>query len=270
MLICVLTKSCFKLAANVKKIKEGRNVQLRKLLFFSTLSPLSPSLLQMQYEQRLAELEQLLAYKWKSESPKLNSDKANSIELELQLQNLKTTHQITVENLKTEIENLKSQNSQLKLRSKKDNKDLQSTDWQMKQGNTKEKLLKLNQELITKNREIQDLTKTVEKLQKERMAMLSDNNLRNKTDNKENCQEILKKNTVATEKRNSSHSEPFIGIFNNDKMYQPHNFSDSNVLEVLQENARLKEELEKLSLEMNQQRVKSQATLAYSENNIRR
>lgn len=100
--------------------------------------------------------------------------------------------------------------------------------------------------------------------------MLSDNNLRNKTDNKENCQEILKKNTMATEKRKSSHSEPFIGIFNNDKMYQPHNFSDSNVLEVLQENARLKEELEKLSLEMNQQRVKSQATLAYSENNIRR
>ncbi|XP_031466643.1 centrosomal protein of 162 kDa isoform X2 [Phasianus colchicus] len=226
--------------------------------------------IKMQYEQRLVELEQLLAYKWKSESPKLNSDKANSVELELQLQNLKKTHQITVENLQTEIENLKSQNSQLKLRSKKDNKDLQSTDWQMKQGNTKEKLLKLNQELITKNREIQDLTKTVEKLQKERMAMLSDNNLRNKTDNKENCQEILKKNIVATEKKNSIMSEPSIGIFNNDKIYQPHTFSDSNVLEVLQENARLKEELEKLSLEMNQQRVKSQATLAYSENNIRR
>ncbi|XP_015714422.1 centrosomal protein of 162 kDa isoform X1 [Coturnix japonica] len=226
--------------------------------------------IKMQYEQRLAELEQLLAYKWKSESPKLNGDKANCIELELQLQNLKKTHQITVENLQTEIENLKSQNSQLKLRSKKDNKDLQLADWQMKQGNTKEKLLKLNQELITKNREIQDLTKTVEKLQKERMAMLSDNNLRNKTDNKENRQESLKNNTVATEKRNSCNSEPLIGIFNNDKIYQPHNFSDSNVLEVLQENARLKEEVEKLSLEMNQQRVKSQATLAYSENNIRR
>ncbi|XP_042749024.1 centrosomal protein of 162 kDa isoform X3 [Lagopus leucura] len=226
--------------------------------------------IKMQYEQRLVELEQLLAYKWKSGSPKLNSDKANSVELELQLQNLKKTHQITVENLQTEIENLKSQNSQLKLRSKKDNKDLQSTDWQTKQGNTKEKLLKLNQELITKNREIQDLTKTVEKLQKERMAMLSDNNLRNKTDNKENCQEILKKNIAATENRNSINSEPSIGIFNNDKIYQPHTFSDSNVLEVLQENARLKEELEKLSLEMNQQRVKSQATLAYSENNLRR
>ncbi|NXQ87940.1 CE162 protein, partial [Nyctibius grandis] len=226
--------------------------------------------IKIQYEQRLVELERLLAYKFMSESPKLNGDKASSTELEQELQNLKTTHQITIKNLQTEIENLKSQNSQLKLRSKNDNKDLESTDFQMKQGNTKDRLLKLNEELVTKNREIQDLTKTVEKLQKERMVMLSDNNLRYKTDNKENSTEIWKKNTSATDKRNSSNSEPFLSIFNDDKIYQPHTFSDSNLLEILQENAQLKEELERLSLEMNQQRVKSQATLAYSENNIRR
>ncbi|XP_075603737.1 centrosomal protein of 162 kDa isoform X2 [Balearica regulorum gibbericeps] len=226
--------------------------------------------IKIQYEQRLVELEQLLAYKFMSESPKLNGDKASFTELEQQLQNLKKTHQITVKNLQTEIENLKSQNSQLKLRSKKNNKDLESTDSQMKQGNTKDRLLKLNEELVTKNREIQDLTKTVEKLQKERMVMLSDNNLRNKTDNKENSTEILKKNTSATDKRNASNSELFPSVLNADKIYQPHTFSDSNLSEVLQENAQLKEELERLSLEMNQQRVKSQATLAYSENNIRR
>ncbi|NWX48362.1 CE162 protein, partial [Steatornis caripensis] len=226
--------------------------------------------IKIQYEQRLVELEQLLAYKFLSQSPKLNGDKACSTELEQELQNLKTTHQITVKNLQTEIENLKSQNSQLKLRSKKDNKVLESADSQMKQGNTKDRVLKLNEELVTKNREIQNLTKTVEKLQKERMVMLSDNNFRNKTDNKENSTEILKNNTSATDKRNSSNSEPFLGIFNHDKIYQPHAFSDSNLLEVLQENAQLKEELERLSLEMNQQRVKSQATLAYSESNIRR
>ncbi|KFV02705.1 hypothetical protein N340_03763, partial [Tauraco erythrolophus] len=226
--------------------------------------------IKIQYEQRLVELEQLLAYKFMSEAPKLNGDKASSTELEQELQNLKTTHQITVKNLQAEIEKLKSQNAQLKVRSKKDNKDLESTDSQMKQGNTKDRLLKLNEELVTKNREIQDLTKTVEKLQKERMVMLSDNNLRNKTGNKENSAEILKKNTSATDKRNSSNSEPFLSIFNDDKIYQPHTFSDSNLSEVLQENAQLKEKLERLSLEMNQQRVKSQATLAYSENNIRR
>ncbi|NWX12958.1 CE162 protein, partial [Aegotheles bennettii] len=225
--------------------------------------------IKIQYEQRLVELEQLLAYKFISESPKLNGDKASSTELEQELQNLRTTHQITVKNLQTEIENLKSQNAQLKLRSKKDNKDSESTDSQMKQGNTRDRLLKLNEELATKNREIQNLTKTVEKLQKERMVMLSDNNLRNKTD-KENSTEILKKNTSATDKRNSSNSEPFLSIFNDDKIYQPHTFSESNISEVRQENAQLKEELERLSLEMNQQRVKSQAALAYSENNIRR
>ncbi|NXN23816.1 CE162 protein, partial [Nycticryphes semicollaris] len=226
--------------------------------------------IKMQYEQRLVELEHLLAYKFMSESPKLTGDKARSTELEQELQNLKTTHQITVKNLQTEIENLKSQNSQLKLRGKKNNKDLESTDAQMKEGDTKDRLVKLNEELITKNKEIQDLTKTVEKLQKERMTMLSDNNLRNKMDNKENSTEILKKNTLATDKRNSSNSEPFLRVFNDEKIYQAQPFSGSHLSEVLQENAELKEELERLSLEMNQQRVKSQATLAYSENNIRR
>ncbi|NWW85857.1 CE162 protein, partial [Rhynochetos jubatus] len=226
--------------------------------------------IKIQYEQRLAELEQLLAYKFMSESPELNGDKASSAELEQELQNLKKTHQLTVKNLQTEIENLKSQNSQLILRSKKDNKDLECPDSQMKHGNTKDRLLKLNEELVTKNREIQDLTKTVEKLQKERMVMLSDNNLRNKADNKENSAEILKKNTPATDKRNSSHSEPVLSISSDDKIYQPHTFSDSNLSQVVQENAQLKEELERLSLEMSQQRVKAQATLAYSENNTRR
>ncbi|XP_062428778.1 centrosomal protein of 162 kDa isoform X2 [Rhea pennata] len=226
--------------------------------------------IKVQYEQRLVELEQLLAYKWMSESPKLNSDKASFTELQQELQNLKESHQITVKNLQTEIENLKSQNSQLALGSKKDTKDLQSTDSQEKQANTKERVLKLNQELVTKNREIQNLTKTVEKLQKERMMMLSDDNFRNKTDNRENSAEILKKNTLARDTRKSCKSEPLPGIFNDDKAYQPRTFSDTNISEVLQENKQLKDDLEKLSLEMNQQRVKSQATLAYSENNIRR
>ncbi|NXP90177.1 CE162 protein, partial [Passerina amoena] len=224
----------------------------------------------IQYEQRLAELEQLLAYEFMNEPPKLNSDKATSAELEQELQNLKKTHQITVGNLQTEIENLKSQNSQLKLRSKNDNKDLESMDSKMKQGSTKDRLLKLNEELVTKNREIQDLTKTVEKLQKERMVMLSDNNLRNKPNTNENSTEVLKKNTSATDRRNSNNTEPCLSIFTDDKTHQPHTFSDSHLLKVVQENAHLKEELEKLSLEMSQQRVKSQAALAYSESNMRR
>ncbi|XP_056342728.1 centrosomal protein of 162 kDa isoform X2 [Oenanthe melanoleuca] len=226
--------------------------------------------IKIQYEQRLAELEQLLAYEFMNETPKLNGDKATSAELEQELQNLKETHQITVGNLQTEIENLKSQNSQLKLRSKNDNKELESMDPKIKHGNTKDRLLKLNEELVTKNREIQDLTKTVEKLQKERMVMLSENNLRNRTNTNGNSPEVLKKNTSARDRRNSNNNEPCLSIFSDDKIQQPHTFSDSHLSEVLQENAHLKEELERLSLEMSQQRVTSQAALAYSESNMRR
>ncbi|NXI45312.1 CE162 protein, partial [Galbula dea] len=226
--------------------------------------------IKIQYEQRLVELEQLLAYKFMSEPPKLNGDKASPTELQQELQNLNKTHEITIKNLQAEIESLKSQNCHLKLRSKKDHQDSESTGSAGNQGDTNDRLVKLNEELATKNREIQDLTKTVEKLQKERMVMLSDNHLRNKTNNKENSTVVLKKNSTATDKRQTSNSEPFQRPFKGDKPYQPHCFADSNLSEVLQENAKLKEELERLSLEMKQQRVKSQATLAHSESNIRR
>ncbi|NXA35572.1 CE162 protein, partial [Eudromia elegans] len=222
--------------------------------------------IKVQYEQRLVELEQLLAYKFMSESPKLSSGKAGCTDLEQELHRLKEVHQVTVENLQSEIENLKSQNSQLTLGSKKENKDLQSTDSQVKQGNTKERLLKLNQELVAKNREIQNLTKTVEKLQKERMAMLSADNFRGKAANKERSAETPRASS-------SAGGAPSPGACPAGSARQPPapaGAAAAAASEALQENRRLRDELERLSLEMNQQRIKSQAALAYSEDNIRR
>ncbi|XP_077668899.1 centrosomal protein of 162 kDa isoform X4 [Eretmochelys imbricata] len=226
--------------------------------------------IKLQYEQRLVELEELLAYKLMNEPQKPHDSKASFTAIEQELRSVKENHQITVKNLQTEIENLKNQNSQLELKKcERDDEDLQSIEYQVEQAHAKARLVRLNQELITKSREIQDLTKTVERLQKERRTMLSNHNSSDKTDNKEKSTEILKKDILATSKRNASTNEPFPDTLD-DKIYQPHNFADSHISEVLQENARLKDELERLSLEMSQQRVKSQATLAYSESNIRR
>uniref|UniRef100_A0A8C3I618 Centrosomal protein of 162 kDa n=1 Tax=Chrysemys picta bellii TaxID=8478 RepID=A0A8C3I618_CHRPI len=222
--------------------------------------------IKLQYEQRLVELEELLAYKLMNEPQKLHDSKASFTAIEQELRSLKENHQITVKNLQTEIENLKNQNSQLKLKKcERDDEDLQTIEYQVEQAHAKARLVRLNQELITKSREIQDLTKTVERLQKERTTMLSNHN----SSDKEKSTEILKKDILATSKRNASTSEPFPDTLD-DKIYQPHNFADSHISEVLQENARLKDELERLSLEMSQQRVKSQAALAHSESNIRR
>ncbi|XP_034621994.1 centrosomal protein of 162 kDa isoform X2 [Trachemys scripta elegans] len=220
----------------------------------------------LQYEQRLVELEELLAYKLMNEPQKLHDSKASFTAIEQELRSLKENHQITVKNLQTEIENLKNQKSQLELKKcERDDEDLQTIEYQVEQAHAKARLVRLNQELITKSREIQDLTKTVERLQKERRTMLSNHN----SSDKDKSTEILKKDILATSKRNASTSEPFPDTLD-DKIYQPHNFADSHISEVLQENARLKDELERLSLEMSQQRVKSQAALAHSESNIRR
>ncbi|KAM7173406.1 centrosomal protein of 162 kDa isoform 2-T5 [Macrochelys suwanniensis] len=226
--------------------------------------------IKLQYEQRLVELEELLAYKLMNEPQKLHDSKASFTAIEQELCSVKENHQITVKNLQTEIENLKNQNSQLEFKKcEKDDEDLQSIEYEVEQAHAKARLVRLNQELITKSREIQDLTKTVERLQKERRTMLSNHNSSDKTDNKEKSTEVLKKDILATSKRNASTNEPFPDTLD-DKIYQPHNFADSHISEVLQENARLKDELERLSLEMSQQRVKSQAALAHSESNIRR
>ncbi|TFK12623.1 Centrosomal protein of 162 kDa [Platysternon megacephalum] len=226
--------------------------------------------IKLQYEQRLLELEDLLAYKLMNEPQKLHDSKASFTAIEQELRSLQENHQITVKNLQTEIENLKNQNSQLELKKcERDDEDLQTIEYQVEQAHAKARLVRLNQELITKSREIQDLTKTVERLQKERRTMLSNHNSSDKTDDKEKSTEILKKDILGTSKRNASTSEPFPDTLD-DKIYQPHNFADSHISEVLQENARLKDELERLSLEMSQQRVKSQAALAHSESNIRR
>ncbi|XP_075779941.1 centrosomal protein of 162 kDa isoform X4 [Pelodiscus sinensis] len=226
--------------------------------------------IKLQYEQRLIELEELLAYKLMNEPQKLHDNKASFTATEQELHNVKENHQIVVKNLQTEIENLKNQNSQIEFKNcEKDDEDLQTIEYQVEQAHAKARLVRLNQELISKSREIQDLTKTVERLQKERTTMLSNQNSSERTDDKEKSTEILKMDILATRKRNASTNNPFPDTLD-DKIYQPHNFADSHISEVLQENAKLKDELERLSLEMSQQRVKSQAEVAHSESNTRR
>uniref|UniRef100_A0A7M4G221 Centrosomal protein of 162 kDa n=1 Tax=Crocodylus porosus TaxID=8502 RepID=A0A7M4G221_CROPO len=220
---------------------------------------------QLQYEQRLIELEKLLASKLMNEPQKLHDNKCGFTALERELHNERETYHITIKNLQTEIENLKDQNSQLKLRSERSDKHLED---QVEQASAKARLVKLNQELVTKSKEIQDLTKTVETLQRERRRMLCDQNSNDKADNSEKSTEILQ-DTSATDKRKSSNHEPFPNTID-EKIYQPHSFADPHISEVLQENAQLKDELERLCLEMKQEQVKSQAALAYSENNVRR
>ncbi|XP_074166482.1 centrosomal protein of 162 kDa isoform X3 [Sminthopsis crassicaudata] len=220
----------------------------------------------IQYEQRLMELEQHLAIKLTDEQKK-DENSANMKILEQELCDMKETYQVTVKTLEGEIEILKNKNAQLELRNnERDDKDFQSLEFQVEQAHTKAKLVRLNQELAAKGREIQDLTKTIEKLQKERRLMLSNQNPVDKPGNEERSAKKVKKDLLVSNKRNT---ESFPETLDS-KLYEPHAFADSHPSEVLQENSRLKKEVERLTSEMNEQRTKSEAALAHSENNVKR
>uniref|UniRef100_A0A8C9AMC7 Centrosomal protein of 162 kDa n=1 Tax=Prolemur simus TaxID=1328070 RepID=A0A8C9AMC7_PROSS len=220
--------------------------------------------MKIQYEQRLEEQEQLLAYKLK-EAPQNQRDCSSRVKtLEKELSDIKEVHQITVRNLEAEIDVLKHQNAELELKkNNKDAKDFQSIEFQVEQAHAKAKLVRLNEELAVKKREIQDLSKTVERLQKERRMMLSNQNSKGREDM---SAKRAKKDVLRPSKVNAN---SFPGTLDS-KLYQPHTFTDSHISEVLQENYRLKNELEGLILERDELKMKSEAAVNQFENSMKR
>ncbi|KAM4866018.1 centrosomal protein of 162 kDa isoform 2-T2 [Thomomys bottae] len=210
--------------------------------------------MKIQYEKRLEEQEQLLANKLKEEPQKHHDTRIKTLETELK--DIKEAHLTTVKNLETEIDVLKHRNAKLKYnQNDRDDKDLQSIELQVEQAYAKAKLVRLNEELASKGREIQELSRTVERLQKERRMMLSSQNSKGK----EELSLRVKKDSLPPNR------EPLSG-----KLYQPHIFTDSHISEVLQENCRLKNELQGLIMERNKLKMESEATVSQFEKSMKR
>uniref|UniRef100_A0A8C3WBW8 Centrosomal protein of 162 kDa n=1 Tax=Catagonus wagneri TaxID=51154 RepID=A0A8C3WBW8_9CETA len=220
--------------------------------------------MKIQYEQRLEEQEQLLACKLKEAAQNQRNSPSRVTALEKELAEAKETHQMTVKNLEAEIDVLKHQNAELELKKNdKDDKDFQSIELQVEQAHSKAKLVRLNEELAAKGREIQDLSKTVERLQKERRKMLS--NQHSKA-GEEITTKRLKRDVLPSGKGDSNSLPGSLG----GRLYQPHAFTDARVSEVLQENCRLKNELERLIVERNELKMKSEVAVSQFENSMKR
>ncbi|XP_016062811.1 PREDICTED: centrosomal protein of 162 kDa isoform X2 [Miniopterus natalensis] len=220
--------------------------------------------MKIQYEQRLEEQEQLLAHKLKEASQNQHDNNSRVKALEKELNDIKEAHQVTVRNLEAEVDTLKHQNAELELKKNdKDDKDFRSIEFQVEQAHAKAKLVRLNEELAAKGREIQDLSKTVERLQKERRVMLSNQNAKSR---EEMTAKRAKKDVLHPGKGNAN---SFPGTLDG-KLYQPHTFTDSHISEVLQENCRLKNELERVILERNELKMKSEVAMNQFENSMKR
>ncbi|XP_005684776.2 PREDICTED: centrosomal protein of 162 kDa isoform X1 [Capra hircus] len=247
----------------IKKLEadlEGRDEEAKKSL--RTMEQQFQKM-KIQYEQRLEEQEQLLACKLKEAAQNQQDNSSRAKALEKELDDVKEAHQITIRNLEAEIDVLKHQNAELELKkTEKDDKDFQSIEFQVEQAHSKAKLVRLNEELAAKGREIQDLSKTVERLQKERRKMLSNQHSKGR---EEMTAKRVKKDGLYPGKGNADSSGTLEG-----KLYQPHSFTDSHVSEVLQENCRLKNEVARLTVEGNELKMKSEATVNQFENTMKR
>lgn len=119
---------------------------------------------------------------------------------------------------------------------------------------------RLNQELSAKTRSIQELSRTVERLQKERRNILSFPCPRAETRRqpgpaKTHC------SAAAGETRGGDEVFPAAQY---EKTYQPNVFTGSHITEVLQENEALRQRLESLELQSEQERAASKADAAHT------
>ncbi|KAM4694305.1 centrosomal protein of 162 kDa [Discoglossus pictus] len=224
--------------------------------------------IKIQYESRINDLERLLDQRLMSVPQKQfdNTSKLKTLEQELCL--CKDAHQTTVTSLQKEIECLRENNVFLQQKERINGENSASLSKHVDEASAKTALAKLNQELTAKHIEVQELSKTVERLQRERMIMLSDKNIVHKADtNKYNSK--VKKDSTPREKRNTTGTERFPGTLD-EKMYQPGTFADFHISDVQQENDRLKSEVERLCLEINEQKTKYQHSLSRAEQSIQR
>uniref|UniRef100_A0A667ZTQ9 Centrosomal protein of 162 kDa n=1 Tax=Myripristis murdjan TaxID=586833 RepID=A0A667ZTQ9_9TELE len=192
--------------------------------------------IKLRYEQQISELEQQLVLKQQLEA---GSSASHSEPRELQVQTLKEelqqvkeTHQNREKSLEDQIQSLQQQLNQ---------KAQPSPSRHQRQAETAlgVRLDRLNQELATKTRTIQELSRTVDRLQKERKYMLSVPSPRQEALNGNG--KIVKINTVPWEQ--------LLTIL----FYNPL-FTGSHITEVLQENEALRQRLELLELQKEQEK----------------
>uniref|UniRef100_H0XKJ7 Centrosomal protein of 162 kDa n=1 Tax=Otolemur garnettii TaxID=30611 RepID=H0XKJ7_OTOGA len=221
--------------------------------------------MKIQYEQRLEEQQQQLLACRSKEPPQSPEDGPSRAKLPGQgPHGTKEAHQVPVRGLEAETDAFKDQNAELELKkNNKDDKDLQSIEFQVEQAHAKAKLVRLNEELAAKKREIQDLSKTVERLQKERRVMLSNQSSAGREDA---SAKRARRDVLHTSKVRASSGRGTPGS----RLYQPHTFTDAHVSEILQENYRLKSEREGLLLERDELKRKSEAAVNQFENSMKR
>ncbi|XP_047453612.1 centrosomal protein of 162 kDa isoform X2 [Mugil cephalus] len=219
----------------------------------------------LRYKQQISELEQQLEHKQQVKAGAESEPLMSKIHtLEEELQRLTEKHQEREKSLHGQIDALQQQLKH-KAPSSPSRHQLQA------EAAFGVRIERLNQELATKTRTIQELSRTVERLQKERRTMLSV-----PTPRPETRQSV---SNPRPETRQSGPSKALCGPAAGDtgaetfpsaqyeKTYQPTVFTGSHISEVLLENEALKQHVELLQLQSDreQEALKAEAAEAKEE-----
>lgn len=210
------------------------------------------------YEQRISELEQQLQQKEHEKEVVSTSLTETPPALEEELKRLKESHGEKEIALQTQIESLQQQ---LK------HKAQPSPSRHQRQAEAAfgVRIERLNQELSTKTRTIQELTRTVDRLQRERRSMLSGPVSRAEGRTTEaKRQSVPNKTSAAVTEESAGETFPAAQC---DKTYQPTVFTGCHISEVLQENEALQRRVEQLQSDTEQEKkdLKAQVSQAKDE-----
>ncbi|GAA6080502.1 centrosomal protein of 162 kDa [Tachysurus ichikawai] len=212
--------------------------------------------IKLQYEQQISDLEQQIAEQGsgcQNCSSKKSATQSHTVE---ELEQPKELPQSDVNTLKTNVGTLKEQPQQLHSSAEHEKPSRHQKQTEAAHINRMERL---NQELATKSRTIQELKRTVERLQRERKSMLfSPKYQSSRALSKQTGKE---QSLVLVETFPSTQDE---------RDYQPGVFSGSHISEVQQENERLRVKQEQLEYQWLEERTSLQAAATQAHAELRR
>ncbi|KAM4736119.1 centrosomal protein of 162 kDa [Anableps anableps] len=222
--------------------------------------------IKLRYEQQICELEHQLEQRQPTEAATTGSEAwmSKCQILEEELRRVQDSHQEKNKCLQDQIESLQQQ---LK------NKAQPSPGRHQRQAEAAfgARIERLNQELATKTRSIQELSRTVERLQKERRSMLSTSHQRSEISSAES-----KPRAGQTKPQSAAaaiETNPEGGMFSAaqyEKTYHPTVFTGSHISEVQQENEALRQRVEMLQLQNEQEKEKLKANAVQAKEELYR
>ncbi|CAH1254906.1 CEP162 [Branchiostoma lanceolatum] len=206
----------------------------------------------LQYEEEISRLREQLVDRGQM-SARVDSNRVSTLEIQLDLE--RSEHNKMVEEFKREITELHKRLEAAQMR--KSMNDNEAFAAQKLEAET----LVLKKELKEKSQEIFQLQKTCQKLQ---CGSGKDGGKFGKT------RSVGKKKVAGKDVVPSPRHDVAFPDSLDDRSYEPHAFTGLHISDIQRENETLKQQVESLSFELEQQRVKLQMQVAEAESNVRK